>query len=104
MGDTPGWYRFDQHRNVLCIAVYVQPNARRTEVAGRHDQSLKIRIAAPPVDQRANAVLVEFLKETLEVPTSRIAIVRGATGRRKSVEIAAPGAAAFRVIEDWDQT
>ena len=98
------WYRFDQHRNILCIEVYVQPNARRTEVVGRHDDSLKVRVAAPPLDQRANALLIEFLKEKLEVPASRIAITRGATGRRKSVEIAAPGAAALRAIEDWDKT
>jgi uncharacterized protein len=98
------WYRYDGHRNVLCIDVYVQPNARRTEVVGRHDQSLKVRVAAPPLDQRANALLIEFLKEKLEVPASHIAITRGATARRKTVEVAAPGAAALRVIEDWDKT
>ena len=98
------WHRYDPHRNVLCIEVYVQPNARRTEVVGRHDGSLKMRVAAPPLDQRANALLVEFLKEKLEVPVSRIAITRGARGRRKTVEVAAPGAAALRVIQDWDKT
>ena len=99
-----GWYRLDVHRNVLCIAVYVQPNARHTEVVGRHEESLKVRVAAPPLDQRANMLLIEFLKEKLEVPASRIAITRGATGRHKTVEIAAPGPAALRVIEDWDKT
>jgi hypothetical protein len=98
------WYRYDGHRNVLCIDVYVQPNARRTEVVGRHDQSLKVRVAAPPLDQRANALLIEFLKEKLEVPAGHIVITRGATARRKTVEVAAPGAAALRVIEDWDKT
>src|SRR4051794_37367925 len=98
------WYRYDGHRNVLCIDLYVQPNARRTEVAGRYDQSLKIRVAGPAVDQRANTLLVEFLKKSLEVPAGRIAIVRGASARRKTVEVAAPGAAALRVIEDWDKT
>ena len=98
------WHRVDAHRNVLCIEVYVQPNARRTEVVGRHDGSLKVRVAAPPLDQRANALLIEFLKEKLEVPASRITITRGATGRRKTVEVAAPGAAAWQAIEDWDKT
>jgi uncharacterized protein (TIGR00251 family) len=98
------WHRFEAHRNVLCIDVYVQPNARRTEVVGRHDESLKVRVAAPPLDQRANALLLEFLQEKLKVPAVRIAIKRGASGRRKLVEIAAPGAAALRVIEDWDKT
>ena len=104
MKQSHGWYRFDRHRNVLCIEVYVQPNARRTEVVGRHDESLKVRVAAPPLEQRANMLLIEFLKEKLEVPASRMAITRGATGRHKTVEIAAPGPAALRVIEDWDKT
>jgi uncharacterized protein len=97
------WYRYDAHRNVLCIDLYVQPNARLTEVVGRHDKSLKVRIAGPAVDQRANTLLIEFLKKSLGVPTGRIAIRRGMTARRKTLEIAAPGAAALRVIEDWDK-
>jgi uncharacterized protein YggU (UPF0235/DUF167 family) len=56
------------------------------------------------VDQRANALLIEFLKESLGVPASRIVIARGATARRKTIEVSAPGAAALRVIEDWDKT
>jgi uncharacterized protein (TIGR00251 family) len=85
------WYRYDEHRNVLCIEVYVQPNARRTEVVGRHDESLKVRVAAPPLDQRANSLLIEFLREKLQVPAQRMVITRGATGRRKTVEIAGQG-------------
>jgi|SRR5690349_18978400 len=104
MASGRSWHRYDAHRNVLCIEVYVQPNARRTEVVGRYDQSLKIRVAGPAVDQRANTLLIEFLKESLEVPAGRIAIARGATARRKTIEVAAPGAAALRVIEDWDKT
>ena len=76
MKHSHGWYRFDRHRNVLCIEVYVQPNARRTEVVGRHDESLKVRVAAPPLDQRANVLPIEFLKQKLEIPASRIAITR----------------------------
>jgi uncharacterized protein YggU (UPF0235/DUF167 family) len=73
-------------------------------VVGRHDESLKVRIAAPPLDQRANALLIEFLKEKLEVPASRMKITRGASARWKTVEITAPGDAALRVIQDWDKT
>jgi hypothetical protein len=98
------WYRYDSHRNVLCIDVYVQPNARRTEVVGAHGESLKVRIAAPPLDDRANALLLEFLGQTLGTPASRISIARGARGRRKTVAIAAPGEAAMQFIRDWDKT
>ena len=53
-----------------------------------HGDALKLRIAAPAMDNKANAALVEFLSETLEVPRSAITIRHGATGRRKVVEIA----------------
>jgi hypothetical protein len=66
----------------------VQPGARKSAIAGIHGDALKIRIAAPAVDNKANAALVDFLSETLDVPRSAIAIRHGATGRRKVVEIA----------------
>lgn len=100
----PSCYRFDADRNVLCISFYVQPNARSTEVAGKHGDSLKVRVAAPAVEDRANALLIEFLRKKLAVPAGRVIITRGTRGRHKSVEILAPGTAAVRVIEDWDKT
>jgi len=65
----------------------VQPNARRSEIAGFHGDALKVRIAAPAADNKANAELIEFLSKTLEVSKSAIAIRRGDTSRRKVVEI-----------------
>jgi uncharacterized protein (TIGR00251 family) len=98
------WYRLDADRNVLCIKLYVQPGARRTEVAGKHGECLKVRVAAPAVEYRANAVLVEFLGQKLDLPASRVIITRGARGRNKTVEILGPGAAALKAIQDWDRT
>jgi len=48
---------------------------------------LKIKVAAPAVDNKANAALIDFLGETLGVPKSAVALRHGATGRRKVVEI-----------------
>jgi uncharacterized protein (TIGR00251 family) len=98
------WHRFDADRNVLCIRVYVQPNTRSTEVAGKHGESLKVRVAAPAFEDRANALLIEFLGQKLDVPASRVVIARGKRGRNKAIEILAPGGAALRVIQDWDKT
>jgi uncharacterized protein (TIGR00251 family) len=98
------WHRFDADRNVLCITLHVQPNARTTELAGRHGESLKVRVAAPALEGRANTLLVEFLREKLEVPANRVIIARGIRGRNKTVEIYAPGETALRAIQDWDKT
>ena len=65
----------------------MQPNARRSEAVGLHGAALKVKIAAPAVDNKANAELIEFLSESLGIPRSAIVISRGATSRRKVVEI-----------------
>jgi uncharacterized protein len=101
---VPGWYRFDANRNVLCITLHVLPNARSTEIAGRHGESLKVRVAAPALEGRANALLIEFLRKKMDVPAHRVSITRGTHGRGKTVEIIEPGVTALRVIEDWDRT
>ena len=67
--------------------MHVVPRARATEIVGPHGDAIRIRLAAPPVDGAANAELVRFLAERLGVPRGAIAIVRGATARRKTVSM-----------------
>ena len=81
------WCRYDAAARRLTLTLHVQPGARRSAITGLHGDALKIRIAAPAVDNKANAALIEFLSELLDIPKSAIAIHRGATGRRKVVEI-----------------
>lgn len=69
------------------VAVYIQPRAKRTEIAGRHGADLKIRIAAPPVDQAANAALLAFVAQRLGVRQRDVRLITGATSRRKVLEI-----------------
>jgi uncharacterized protein len=69
------------------FAVYLQPRASRTELAGRHADAIKIRIAAPPVENAANRALIDFISEQLGVPKGRVRIVSGNTGRRKLLEV-----------------
>jgi uncharacterized protein (TIGR00251 family) len=96
-----GWYRFDADRNILCISVHVQPNARTTAISGMHGEALKIRIAGPPQDQRANAILIDFIAKMLDVPASRVRLARGLRSRSKLIEVSAPGAAALTSLRDW---
>lgn len=70
------------------VTLRVQPRASRTVIAGRHGDGWKIKIAAPPVDGAANAELVRFLAELLDVAKSSVRIVRGKRSRTKVVEIA----------------
>lgn len=82
-----GWYRHDPARGRLILTLHVQPSARASEVVGVHGDALKVKIAAPAIDNKANAALIDFLGETLGVPKSAVVIRRGGTGRRKLVEV-----------------
>jgi uncharacterized protein len=75
------------------LDVLVQPRASRTRVVGEHDARLKIQLAAPPVDGEANAALVAFLAHALGARKADVEIVRGDTGRRKTVRVAGVAAA-----------
>jgi uncharacterized protein len=70
------------------IVVTVSPGAFRTELAGRHGEGWKARIAAPPERGRANEALLALLAGKLGLPRSRLAVVAGQTSRRKMVEVA----------------
>ena len=75
-------------RDRASITVQVHPNAARNGVIGVREGVLHVRIAAPPVDGKANRELVSFLSERLGIGRGSISIHRGITGRRKTVTIA----------------
>lgn len=81
------WCRYDASARRLSLTLHAQPGARKSEIVGLHGDALKVRIAAPAVDNKANAALIEFLSETLGVSKSAISIRHGATSRRKVVEV-----------------
>jgi uncharacterized protein len=81
----PTWARHTDTGWVL--SVRAQPGAARTEVTGPYGDALRIRLAAPAADGKANAELVRFLAEILGVPRAAVTLVRGHTSRDKSVLI-----------------
>ena len=69
------------------LQLHVQPGASRTGLAGLHGDALKVRVAAPPSEGRANRELLAYLAELLNVAPARIALVKGESGRRKTVVV-----------------
>ncbi len=67
------------------LSVHVVPQASRTEVDGWHDGALRIRLAAPPVDGKANAVLQAWLAEQLGLPKRAVRLHRGPASRHKQL-------------------
>jgi uncharacterized protein len=81
------WYRVDPGARHVTLTLHVQPSARTTAVAGLHGDALKVRVAAPAADNRANAALLAHLQAVLGVPAGRLSLCAGARGRRKVVRI-----------------
>jgi uncharacterized protein len=69
------------------IEVYIQPRASKSEVSGLHDGVIKIRIAAPAVENAANLALVEFVANQLGIAKRSVRVVAGGSSRRKVLEV-----------------
>jgi len=71
----------------VMLSVHAQPGARRTEIVGRHGDAVKIRVAAPPVDDRANEALVVFVAEVFGLRRSAVSVRSGGSSRHKRLRL-----------------
>ncbi len=79
------WYRCSD--DVITLTLHVQPGARRSEIVGLHGDALKLKLAAPPVEGRANEALLKFISGLFGVPTRQVELRQGAQSRHKVVEV-----------------
>lgn len=79
------WYGLEGE--ALLLTLHVQPGAKQSEIAGLHDDALKIRLAAPPVDGRANEALLQFIAKCFAVAPRNVELVRGSQSRHKVVKV-----------------
>jgi uncharacterized protein len=71
----------------VIVDVHLQPRSGRTAVVGRHGAALKLRVAAPPADGRANEAACSLLAKTLGVKPGAVSLVSGATSRSKRFRV-----------------
>ena len=83
--EPPVWARRDGAGWLL--ELHVQPGAKSTSVVGEHGGRLKLKISAPPVDNKANAHLLGWLAARLGLPKSAVRLVRGESSRQKTVAV-----------------
>lgn len=81
----------------VVLEVWVKPRAARTRASGEHDGRLKVELHAPPLDGEANLALLEFLAHALGVKRSEVTLLRGRTGRKKTVRVEGVTAAQARL-------
>lgn len=84
--DLPSWLSSKSTAATL-VRVYAQPGAKKTAIVGEFNGMLKIALAAPPVEGKANALLLKFLAKTLKLPKSALTLSSGETSRNKAVLI-----------------
>ena len=83
--DVPAWLREDA--DGVLIDVHLQPGARRNAVCGEHGGRLKIAIAAPPLEGRANDALTDWVAERLDLPRRQVRLVAGQRSRDKTLRM-----------------
>lgn len=90
--ETDGGITFD---------VQVVPRAARDRLGPVHGQRLKVHLTAPPVDGAANEALIALVARALGRRRHEVQILRGATGRHKTLRVAGiDRAALFSLLED----
>jgi len=81
----------------VTLRLHIQPGAKHTEVVGPHGEALKIRLAAPPVDGKANARLLAFLAKRLGVAKAAVSLLSGDSSRAKRIRIDGVAAALVQI-------
>ncbi|MEA1964226.1 MAG: DUF167 family protein [Candidatus Aerophobetes bacterium] len=75
----------------VIFKVKVQPKASKNEAAGLHQDALKIRLTASPVEGKANEALIDFLSGWLQVKKSQVKIISGQLSKLKAVKVVGEG-------------
>lgn len=75
------------------VAVRVIPRSGRTALAGTRQGAILVRLASAPVEGAANAALIAFLADRLDLPTHQVHLVAGARSRTKRLAITGVSAA-----------
>lgn len=72
---------------IITLTLHVQPGAKRTEVVGLHGEALKIKLAAPPVEGKANEALLRYIANRFDVALRHVELKQGEQSRHKVIAI-----------------
>jgi uncharacterized protein (TIGR00251 family) len=87
----------NEKEGAVTIRVRVQPRAARTEIVGEHNGAIKMKIAAPPVDGKANEECRRYLAKLLKVSATSVEIISGESSRDKVIRVS--NMSARRILE-----
>jgi uncharacterized protein (TIGR00251 family) len=87
-----------QREGAVIFRVRVQPRASHEAIEGEWQTALKVRLTAPPVDDKANQALRRLLAARLNVPLAAVRILSGERSRTKRVAVEGVSAAQVRSL------
>lgn len=79
------WYRVSE--DTITLTLHVQPGAKKNEVAGLYGDALKLKLAAPPLEGRANEALLKYIAGLFGVPVRQVELRQGEQSRHKVVAV-----------------
>jgi len=85
--DTGASIKITESPEGVLFTVHVQPRASRNEVCGVQGDELKLRLTAPPVEDAANRLCIEYISKLLGIAKSRVSITSGARSRHKTIKV-----------------
>jgi uncharacterized protein (TIGR00251 family) len=83
----------------MILNVEAKPNARKNEFSIINDNTIKVRIKAPPVEGKANEAIIEYLSEIFQTSKSKITLLKGTTSKFKRFEIAIDDSAIYAITK-----
>lgn len=87
----PAWARYDAENDRWTLQVHIQPGAKSHQIIGTFGDRLKLKIAAPAVDNKANLALIQYVAALAGVAVGKIGIVRGEHARQKTLMVTGAG-------------
>ena len=69
----------------IIVSIRISPNAAKNSVIGYTDDYLKIKISSPPIENKANKKLIEYLSEIFDIPKSKVSFVFGEKSKIKRI-------------------
>ena len=86
-------------QNILTVHIEISPNASKNEIVPFND-SVKIKITAQPIENKANKALVEYLSKLFKIPKTNIEILKGDTSKEKTILIKTDDKEKISLISD----
>lgn len=82
------------------LRVWVQPKAQKTEAVGLYQDCLKVKLQAPPVENKANQALCRFVASRLGLRAAAVELGSGQTGRKKTILISCSDEPKWTLLTD----